>query len=37
MAQTTAILYSIIGGITVLGGFGVIVALIAMAKSSARG
>ncbi len=37
MAQTTAILYSIIGTITVLGGFGAIAAMIAMAKSSARG
>jgi hypothetical protein len=36
MAQTTAILYTILGLITVGGGVGFVVALAAMAKSSGR-
>jgi hypothetical protein len=36
MAQTTAILYTILGVITALGGAGFLIAMIAMAKSSYR-
>lgn len=36
MAQTTAILYTILALITVFGGIGAITALIAMSKSSYR-
>ena len=36
MAQTTAVLYIILGAITVFGGAGFLVALIAMAKYSSR-
>lgn len=36
MAQTTAILYTILGAIVLLGGSGFVIALIAMAKSSSR-
>jgi hypothetical protein len=36
MAQTTAILYAILGVITALGGAGFLIAIIAMTKSSYR-
>ncbi|CAN5284034.1 hypothetical protein BH09ACT2_BH09ACT2_04940 [soil metagenome] len=36
MAQTTAILYTILGAITFFGGAGFLIALIAMSKSSSR-
>ena len=36
MAQTTAILYTILGAIVLFGGTGFLVALIAMAKYSSH-